>query len=83
MEICYYADDTTIYTCHQNLQNVVERLENDSKKVIKWFSDNYLKLNEYKCHFLTLGVSPDEPTTIKIDNTPLQNSDQEHRLVLL
>ena len=27
IEICNYADDTTLYTCDQNLQNVVERLE--------------------------------------------------------
>ena len=26
IEICNYADDTTLYTCDQNLQNVVERL---------------------------------------------------------
>ena len=56
IEICNYADDTTLYTCDQNLQNVVERLENVSLKVIKWFSDNYLKLNEDKCHFLALGT---------------------------
>ncbi len=55
----------------------MERLENDSLKVIRWFSDNYLKLNKDKCHFLALGVSPDDPTTITMGNTPLQNSDQE------
>ena len=32
IEICNYADDTTLYTCDQNLQNVVERLENVSLK---------------------------------------------------
>ena len=63
IEICNYADDTTLYACDQNLQNVVERLENVSLKVIKWFSDNCLKLNEDICHFLALGASRDEPVT--------------------
>ena len=45
IEICNYADDTTLYTCDQNLQNMVESMENISLKVIKWFSNNYLKLN--------------------------------------
>ena len=59
-EICNYADDTTLYTCDQNLQNLVERLENVSLKC--------LQLNEDKCHFLALGASRDEPVTIKIGN---------------
>ena len=32
IEICNYADATTLYTCDQNLQNRVERLENVSLK---------------------------------------------------
>ena len=28
-DICNYADDTTIYTCNKNLDNIVHRLEND------------------------------------------------------
>ena len=80
IEICNYADDTTLYSCDQNLQNVVERLENVSLKVIKWFSDSCLKLNEDKCHFLALGASRDEPVTIKIGNASVQNSTQEKLL---
>ena len=76
IEICNYADDTTLYTCDQNMQNVVERLENVSLKVIKWFLDNYLKLNKGKCHFLALGTSYNEPITIKIGNASVQNSTQ-------
>ncbi len=65
------------------MQNVDERLENDSLKVVRWFSNSYLKLDEDKCHFLELGVSPDEPTTITIGNTHLQNSDQETLLGII
>ena len=80
IEICNYAHDTTLYTCDKNLQNVVERLENVSLKVMKWFSYNCLKLNEDKCHFLALGAARDEPVTIKNGNASVQNSTQEKLL---
>ena len=54
-DICNYADDTTLYTCDNNLDNVLVRLENDSHIVIKWFTDNFMKLNTDKCHLLILG----------------------------
>ena len=59
---------------------MVERLENISLKVIKWFSDIYLKQNEEKCQFLVLGASHDEPVSIKIGNLSVQNSTQEKLL---
>ena len=30
IEVCNYADDTAIYTCGPNVENVVEKLENDA-----------------------------------------------------
>ena len=83
IEICNYADDTTLYTDDQNIENVIERLENVSLKVIKWFSDNYLKLNEDKCHFLALYNSSNEPITIKLGNASVQNSTQEKLLGII
>ena len=29
-EVCNYADDTTIYTCGPNVENVLAKLENDA-----------------------------------------------------
>ena len=37
-DICNYADDTTIYACHKNIDNVIWSLENDSTVLIQWFS---------------------------------------------
>ena len=36
-EICNYADDTTIYCSHKELQEVTLRLENDTVKLSNWF----------------------------------------------
>ena len=37
------------------LENVISRLENDSKSITGSFQNNYMKLNEYKCHFMIFG----------------------------
>lgn len=36
IDMCNYGDDTNLYTCDQNLQNAVERLENVSLKMTEW-----------------------------------------------
>ena len=55
-DICNYADDTTTtYTCNKNLDNIVHKLENDCTIALKWFADNFMKLNADKCHLLVLG----------------------------
>ena len=47
--ICNYADDTTIFACHATLGTIIRQLETDGALVEKWFSDNYLTLNDDKC----------------------------------
>ena len=44
-EGCNYADDTTIYTCGSNIENVVAKLENDTLAISKWFPNNRMKLD--------------------------------------
>ena len=48
--VCNYVDDTTIYTCDPNVENVVTKLENDALAIIEWFPNNRMKLNEDKYH---------------------------------
>ena len=55
IEICNYADDTTIYVCGQELEQIVSSLENDAQRISKWFFDNSMKLNPDKCHLLISG----------------------------
>ena len=33
----------------------MERLEHDTELAVEWFENNYMKLNEDKCHFLVGG----------------------------
>ena len=56
VNVCNFADDTTIYACDQELDNLLNRLEHDSLLAIEWFECNYMKLNSEKSHFLLSGV---------------------------
>ena len=53
-EVCNFADDTTSYACDQDLKILIQKLEHDSLKAIMWFENNYMKLNEDKCHFFNI-----------------------------
>ena len=50
-----YSDDTDLYACDTDLENLLYRLEHDALIAIEWFECNYMKLNESKCHFLISG----------------------------
>ena len=75
-DICNYADDTTIYSCDKNLDNITHKLENDCNVALQWFADNFMKLNADKCHLLVLGQRCDDPVSVKIGNTDVVNSSE-------
>ena len=79
-DICNYADDTTIYSCDRSLDNITHTLENDCNVALKWFADNFMKLNADKCHLLVLWQRCDDPVTVKIGNTDVFNSSEEKLL---
>ena len=76
-DICNYADDTTIYACNTNLDNISERLENDCGLALEWFADNFMKLNADKCHLLVLLQRCDDPVTVSTGNAAVLNSSEE------
>ena len=82
-EICNHADDTTVYASDMRLENVISRLENDSKIIIEWFANNYMKLNEDKCHFMVFGESTNEELSINIGSCAVSNSKEEKLLGVL
>ena len=82
-DICNYAEGTTIYTCDTRLENLVSRLENDSKIVIELFRNNYMKLNEDECHFMIFGERTNQDVGINIGNCTVNNSQKEKLLGVL
>ena len=66
-----FADDTTIYMSHHNLNYINFCLEHDLKKISDWFKANSLTLNLAKTVSMLFKnkKSPGRIETIKIDQT--------------
>ena len=50
-----YADDNTVSNCDNNIDVVTKTLENDSMKLINWFSLNLMKANPDKFQAIAIG----------------------------
>ena len=72
-----YADDDTPFVVRENKTNVMKAHEDIGENLIKWFSDNQMKLNTKKCHAL---LNSQGPNTIKIENLCIRNSSCEKML---
>ena len=79
-EICNYADDTTIYACDPDIENVIMHLENDALKITEWFPNNFMKLNEDKCHLMIFGAKGNNKISIKIGEACVKESKEENPL---
>ena len=79
-EICNYVDDTTIYACGPNIKNVITHLENDALKITEWFPNNFMKLNEDKCHFTTFGAKGNNETSITVGEDRVKERTEENLL---
>ena len=80
VDICNYADGTTLFASDRDINRVISRLETDSAMSSKWFYDNYMKLNEDKCHLITLGTNHADVISIKIGSSTIHESNQEKLL---
>ena len=76
--ICSYADDNSPYACKANTDDVITQLQEDSNKLLQWFSHNSLKANPDKFH-LILNNS-DENLSINVGQYVVQNSQNEKLL---
>ena len=72
-----YADDNTIYKVGDNIDDVISSLQELSKKLFQWFSDNQMKGNTEKCHLI---VSTKEPTEIQVGESIIKSSNSEKLL---
>ena len=54
-QVCNFADDTTFCVCDKDLNTLINRLEHDNLLPAEWFENNFMKLNQDKCHLLVSG----------------------------
>ena len=81
-EVCNLADDTTPFVCEMDLDILLQKLESEGYSVIEWFKNNYMQLNQGKCHFLLTGCEEDN-TVVTFGNSFLNASDKEKLLGIL
>ena len=77
-DIANYADDNSPFSCNENIESVILQLENDSKILLTWVSNNGLKANPDKFHLIL--NNPDEKYFIQIQNFQIFNSKCEKLL---
>ena len=76
--IINYADDNTTYACEEDIDAVINKLEDDSKVLLQWFSNNAFKANPDKFHLLLSNKNLD--FKININNNEIFNSENEKLL---
>ena len=54
--VCNFPDRTTLRACSVRIEDLLHELENNTILAIIWFENNYIRLNQRKCHFLTCGT---------------------------
>ena len=67
-----YADDTTPYAIESDIETLLNSLVNDTSILIKWFNDNYFKMNKEKCNLLI--TNHDDNISVIIDGQTIHNS---------
>ena len=76
-DIASYADDNTPYTTGNSIEEVIQKLENAAKTLFQGFSDNQMKANLAKCHFL---CNSNREVSLTIENQLIKNSKFEKLL---
>ena len=69
IDIASYEDDNTPYTTGNSIEEVIQNLENPAKMLFRWFSDNQMKANPDRCHFL---CNPNSIETQKIKSSKFE-----------
>ena len=79
--VCNFADDTTLTACNVRMEDLLHELEDNTLSAIIWFENNYMKLNQSKCHFLTCGSQ--EHLWIRVGDERIWESQCEKLLGLI
>ena len=70
-----YAVDNDLSITATNTENIRKLLLTNFKKVIEWFSDNYIIINHDKRKYMRMGKNRDDNDTLSLTEFNLKNSD--------
>ena len=77
VDIADYADNSTIYKEHENIDDLITSVEDVAAKLFKQYFDNQMKGNTDKCHSL---LSKDESSEVHIGDSIIESSNREKLL---
>ena len=80
-DIANYADDNSPYACKSDMDSVIVQLEEDSKILLEWVSNNVLKANPDKFHLLLSNPNPN--ISVKVDQYQISSSNCEKLLGII
>ena len=69
-ELCNFADDNTIYVSDKHIDNILTKLKNELRRLLKWFANNSMVANKEKFQLMFLGAEKDikyEDLSVTID----------------
>ena len=69
-----YADDNTPYAIDLNIDQLMNRLTHDASILIRWFKDNYFKMNADKCQLLITNHVEDVSAVMDGENINCKKS---------
>ena len=73
MEICNFADDTTIFACDKNVDSVIIKLESD--KLLEWYTTNGMCANLSKFQIMFLGLKRKNKLCLNIKGQLIPSSE--------
>ena len=76
-ELASYADENMPYAVANNIEELIVKLQNASKTLFQWFSDNQLKSNQHKCNFIW---STSKKVSLIVENKEINNNTHERLL---
>ena len=74
-DMANYDDDCSLYNFCGSINEVINKLQHDSRIIIDWYVSNYLKPNSDKWHLLLSYAGND--VRISIDDKEISNSSYE------
>ena len=72
-DACNFADDTTPFVSSMNLDEVLEKLEQNVEICLNWFNENYMKMNPEKSHLLIAG-NKENKEIIRVGNDTISET---------
>ena len=78
-QVCNVFDGTTFYVRGGDLNTLINRLGHDAVLAVEWFENNFMKLNQDKCHLLVSGHKH-EAVWAKVSETKIWESNKQKLL---